>query len=515
MVFSTIIFLFRFLPITLALYYLAPAKLKNTVLFLCSLVFYCWGEVRFFPGMVALILINYLSGLAIEHFDAKPALRRFFLLVALIGSLGMLFYFKYANFVLRSVNALLGTAFAEIQGIGTLPLGISFYTFQTLSYSIDVYRRDVKAERNIIDFGAYVVMFPQLIAGPIVKYRDVSDQLHVYKHRYNLKQIEEGMTLFTFGLAKKVLLADAVGALWTDIIGVADSPSTTFVGLANASTPLVWLGIIAYSLQLYFDFSGYSLMGIGMGKMLGFDFPANFNYPYISASITEFWRRWHISLGAWMRDYLFYPFALTKPMQRFGKWATSHWGKHFGRVLPAAVANLLVFAVVGIWHGPQAHYLAWGLYNGLVIALADLLEPAFKKLNTALHIPTESRGWHVFRIVRTFIIVNIGWYFDRNEFVQGCIYLRNTFTDFNFSALAANAPGAFAAVSGPAWGLVIISTLLVFAYSVLKEQGRDPYAEVQRLPLALRWGLYYLVIFMVLLSFICVNETVGFLYANF
>lgn len=153
--------------------------------------------------MVALILINYLSGLAIEHFDAKPALRRFFLLVALIGSLGMLFYFKYANFVLRSVNALLGTAFAEIQGIGTLPLGISFYTFQTLSYSIDVYRRDVKAERNIVDFGAYVVMFPQLIAGPIVKYRDVSDQLHVYRHRYNLKQIEEGMTLFTFGLAKR------------------------------------------------------------------------------------------------------------------------------------------------------------------------------------------------------------------------------------------------------------------------------------------------------------------------
>ena len=164
MVFSTIIFLFRFLPITLALYYLAPAKLKNTVLFLCSLVFYCWGEVRFFPVMVALILINYVCGLAIEHFDAKPALRKVFLLIALIGSLGMLFYFKYANFVLRSANALLGTAFAQIQGIGTLPLGISFYTFQTLSYSIDVYRRDVKAERNIIDFGAYVVMFPQLIA---------------------------------------------------------------------------------------------------------------------------------------------------------------------------------------------------------------------------------------------------------------------------------------------------------------------------------------------------------------
>ena len=205
MVFSTIIFLFRFLPTTLALYYLAPAKLKNTVLFLCSLVFYCWGEVRFFPVMVALILINYISGLAIEHFDQRPALRRAFLLAALIGSLGMLFYFKYANFVLRSVNALLGTGFAEIQGIGTLPLGISFYTFQTLSYSIDVYRRDVKAERNIIDFGAYVVMFPQLIAGPIVKYRDVSSQLHVYRHRYSLQQLEEGETVYITELGKEWL----------------------------------------------------------------------------------------------------------------------------------------------------------------------------------------------------------------------------------------------------------------------------------------------------------------------
>ena len=259
MVFSTIIFLFRFLPITLALYYLAPAKLKNTVLFLCSLVFYCWGEVRFFPVMVALILINYLSGLAIEHFDQRPALRRAFLLAALIGSLGMLFYFKYANFVLRSVNALLGTGFAEIQGIGTLPLGISFYTFQTLSYSIDVYRRDVKAERNIIDFGAYVVMFPQLIAGPIVKYRDVSNQLHVYKHRYNLKQIEEGMTLFTFGLAKKVLLADAAGKVASQILDGS---------LASNTTVAAWLGILLYTFEIYFDFSGYSDMAIGMGRIL-------------------------------------------------------------------------------------------------------------------------------------------------------------------------------------------------------------------------------------------------------
>ena len=235
MIFSSIIFLFHFLPFTLAAYYIAPPKAKNTVLFICSLVFYCWGEVRFFPVMLALILINYLCGLAIAHFEGRPGLRRLFLGLALVGSLGMLFYFKYANFVLESANALLGTSFAPIEGISVLPLGISFYTFQTLSYTIDVYRRDVASEKNIIDFGAYVVMFPQLIAGPIVKYRDVAAQLHVYKHRYNIAQIEEGMTIFTFGLAKKVLLADAVGALGTDIGGGAEDASRTCGGRARAA----------------------------------------------------------------------------------------------------------------------------------------------------------------------------------------------------------------------------------------------------------------------------------------
>ena len=380
MVFSTIIFLFRFLPITLALYYLAPAKLKNTVLFVCSLVFYCWGEVRFFPVMLALILINYLCGLGLEAFDAKPGVRKVLLLVALAASLGMLFYFKYANFVLRSINSLLGTGFAAIQGISVLPLGISFYTFQTLSYTIDVYRREVKTEHNIIDFGAYVVMFPQLIAGPIVKYRDVSAQLHVYKHRYSLQQIEEGMTLFTFGLAKKVLLADAVGALWTDIIGIADSPSTTFVGLANASTPLVWLGVIAYSLQLYFDFSGYSMMAIGMGKMLGFDFPQNFNFPYISRSITEFWRRWHMTLSGWFREYVYIPLG----------------GNRKG--LKRQIFNMfVVWALTGIWHGANWNFVLWGIYFFIFISLEKLFLGKLLGKNRALA--------HLYLL----IIVFFGW----------------------------------------------------------------------------------------------------------
>ena len=241
----------------------------------------------------------------------------------------------------------------------------------------------MKAERNIIDFGAYVVMFPQLIAGPIVKYRDVSNQLHVYHHRYNLKQIEEGMTLFTFGLAKKVLLADAVGALWTDIIGVADSPSTTFVGLANASTPLVWLGIIAYSLQLYFDFSGYSLMGIGMGRMLGFDFPQNFNYPYISGSITEFWRRWHMTLSGWFREYVYIPLG----------------GNRKG--LKRQILNLFIVELLtGIWHGANWNFICWGLYYFVLLAVEKLfLLPYLQKAKVWSHIYTLFLvvvGWAMF-----------------------------------------------------------------------------------------------------------------------
>ena len=380
MIFSSIIFLFHFLPFTLAAYYIAPPKAKNTVLFICSLVFYCWGEVRFFPVMLALILINYLCGLAIAHFEGRPGLRRLFLGLALVGSLGMLFYFKYANFVLESANALLGTSFAPIEGISVLPLGISFYTFQTLSYTIDVYRHDVASEKNIIDFGAYVVMFPQLIAGPIVKYRDVAAQLHVYKHRYNIAQIEEGMTIFTFGLAKKVLLADAVGALWTDIIGVADDASVTFVGLANASTGLVWLGILAYSFQLYFDFSGYSMMAIGMGKMMGFEFPQNFNYPYISASITEFWRRWHMTLSSWFREYVYIPLG----------------GNRKG--LRRQIFNLFIVELLtGIWHGANWNFICWGLYYFVLLAA--------EKLFLLKHLQ-KGRVWpHLY----TLFFVVVGW----------------------------------------------------------------------------------------------------------
>ena len=387
MVFSTVLFLFRFLPITLLLYYAVPYKFKNTVLFACSLVFYSWGEVKFFPIMVVLILINYVSGLLMERFEGHTGLRRVVLVFSIVGSLSMLVFFKYTNFLINSLNALAGLNIAPVAGLEVLPLGISFYTFQTMSYSIDVYRQDVKTEHNIIDFGAYVVMFPQLIAGPIVKYRDVSNQLHVYEGRITLDRIEQGVSLFVFGLAKKVLLADAIGQLWTDIIGVKGS-TTAAIGLANASTPLVWLGVIAYSLQLYFDFSGYSMMGIGMGKMLGFDFPDNFNLPYISRSITEFWRRWHMTLSGWFREYVYIPLG----------------GNRKGKA--RQIFNLfIVWLLTGIWHGANWNFICWGLHYFVLLMIEKLfLLPYLEK----------GKIWpHVY----TLFLVVVGWaMFVGNEY---------------------------------------------------------------------------------------------------
>ena len=381
MVFSTLLFLFRFLPITLALDYLAPAKWKNTVLFVCSLVFYSWGEVRLFPIMALAILINYTAGLGMEKFAHSKRARLFFLIYSIVGSIGMLMFFKYTNFFITNINALLGTSIATLSL--TLPLGISFYTFQTMSYSIDVYRGDVPTEHNLIDFGAYVVMFPQLIAGPIVKYRDVSDRLHVLKGRVTMDRVEEGVYLFILGLAKKVLLADGISALWYDVTGhMVNGVMEYGVGLENASTPLVWLGLLAYTLQIYFDFSGYSLMGIGMGKMLGFDFPDNLNLPYISKSITEFWRRWHMTLSSWFREYVYIPLGGNR--------------KGLARQL---VNIAIVWFLTGFWHGANWNFILWGLYYCVLLILEKtLLLPYLKK----------GKVWpHIY----TLLLVMVGWAF--------------------------------------------------------------------------------------------------------
>ncbi len=382
MVFSSLPFLFRFLPVVLVLYYVVPDAWKNSVLFIGSLIFYCWGEIRFFPILLVVVLINYCCGLLLERTEEKPVLKKIILIFGISASLSFLLYFKYSAFLggIFGINNSSGLIWK-----GTLPLGISFYTFQAMSYVIDLYRGKAPVEKNIITFGSYIVMFPQLIAGPIVKYSAIHAQLRNPSKRVTTDRLETGAKFFIVGLAQKVLLADGIGKLWSDIIGVYQNGVMTQagVGLTNASTGLAWLGIAAYSMQLYFDFNGYSMMGIGLGKMLGFDFPDNFKHPYISSSITEFWRRWHITLSGWFRDYVYIPLG----------------GNKLG--IGIQLRNLLiVWLLTGIWHGAGWNFVAWGMYYFILLVIEKLwLLPFLKKGRIWPHIYTLFLvvfGWGLF-----------------------------------------------------------------------------------------------------------------------
>ena len=336
MVFSSILFLFRFMPAAFAIYYLVPRRFKNFTLLVLSLIFYSWGEAKYFPVMIASIVVDYTASGLIESHRNNKLICRLGLIYSVVFNLGMLGFFKYTNFFVGNLNALFGLSLPTISFV--LPLGISFYTFQTMSYTIDVYLGKVKAERNIIDFGAFVVLFPQLIAGPIVRYTDINRELK--ERQINLPQIQDGIKLFILGLGSKVLIANNVGALWTEIEAIGAGE-----GFLSISTPLAWMAVFAYSLQIYFDFSGYSSMAIGLGKMLGFEFPKNFDFPYISRSFTEFWRRWHMTLGSWFREYLYIPLG----------------GNRVSR--PRLYFNLfVVWAATGFWHGASWNFIFWGLF---------------------------------------------------------------------------------------------------------------------------------------------------------
>ena len=357
MVFSSILFLFRFFPIAMLVYYIAPRRYKNLVLLVESLVFYSWGEVRYFPIMIASILVDFIASNGIERHRQSKGACRAFLTLSVVFNLGMLGFFKYTNFLLLNLGALTGLSFPALSL--TLPLGISFYTFQTMSYTIDVYRGKVPAERNIVDFGAFVVLFPQLIAGPIVRYTDVNREL---KSRViTLDGVQEGIDIFIRGLGRKVLIANNIGALWTEV---------SAMNFEVISTPLAWLGILAYTFQIYFDFSGYSQMAIGLGRMLGFRFPRNFDDPYIAKSVTEFWRRWHMTLGSWFREYLYIPLGGNRCS------------------FPRQVFNLfVVWAATGLWHGASWNFVLWGLYFFVFLVLEKaFLRPRLEKTRVLGHL---------------------------------------------------------------------------------------------------------------------------------
>ncbi len=341
MVFSSTIFLCIYLPLVLLGYYICPKRGRNLFLLIVSLVFYAWGEPKYVFLMIFSILINYIFGRLMDKSRGNGKRLRLLLVLSVVIDLGLLGFFKYTDFIISNVNAIFGTGF-DLLNIA-LPIGISFYTFQAMSYTIDVYRDDVKVQKNLIDFGMYITMFPQLIAGPIVRYSDVETQLA--ERTVTTGDFSDGIMRFVIGLGKKVLLANQIGALWSEIYALG--------GMSSALT--AWLGAAAFTFQIYFDFSGYSDMAIGLGKMFGFKFPENFRYPYESVSITDFWRRWHITLSTWFKEYLYIPLGGNR------------------RGLARQALNLLiVWSLTGFWHGAGWNFVMWGLYYFIILFIEKL-----------------------------------------------------------------------------------------------------------------------------------------------
>ena len=339
MVFSSIPFLFFFLPFCLLLYYAVPFSWKNKVLLVFSLIFYAWGEPVYILLMLFAAGVDYCNARLMTRYGTTAGRRRFFLCCSVVINLSVLAFFKYADFLMQTVNTLAGTSF-PLLGLG-LPVGISFYTFQTMSYSIDLYQKKVKAEKNYLTYLTYVSMFPQLVAGPIVRFATVNEELH--SRKIKKEEVENGLFRFMQGLFKKVLLANQTGALWEEI---------RLLPAGTASAATAWLGAAAFTLQLYFDFSAYSDMAIGMGWMLGFHFPENFRYPLSSVSVTDFWRRWHISLSTWFRDYVYIPLGGNR----------KGTARHLRNML-------IVWFLTGLWHGAAWNFVLWGLYYGVLLAL--------------------------------------------------------------------------------------------------------------------------------------------------
>lgn len=367
MVFSSTIFLCVYLPLVLLGYYICPKKGRNLFLLIVSLVFYAWGEPKYVFLMIFSILVNYIFGRLMDKNRGRQKRMKLLLVLSVVIDLGLLSVFKYTDFIITNVNAIFGSSFDLLKI--ALPIGISFYTFQAMSYTIDVYRDDVRVQKNLIDFGMYITMFPQLIAGPIVRYADVQDQLA--ERSVTTADFSEGVMRFVVGLGKKVLLANQMGAVWSEIYALG----------GDVSALMAWTGAIAYTFQIYFDFSGYSDMAIGLGRMFGFKFPENFRYPYQSVSITDFWRRWHITLSTWFKEYLYIPLG----------------GNRCG-LARQALNLLIVWSLTGFWHGAGWNFVMWGLYYFVILFIEKLfLLKALDKLPK------------LFRHVYALLLIVIGW----------------------------------------------------------------------------------------------------------
>ena len=468
MVFSSLEFMFLYFPVVLLLYFVTPLKWRNVTLFVTSLIFYGWGEPMYVFLMLATITVDYFFGWMVGKYRESNRKRaRAYMIAAIVINLAILGFFKYANLVVDTITALTGVTLTHIDV--PLPVGISFYTFQALSYVIDVYRMDANAQRNYTAFGTYVTLFPQLIAGPIVRYQDVDDQLRSRTH--SMERFASGVRTLAAGMGKKVLLANAAGEIWTRI---SEAPETTVAA--------AWLGIIMYTFQIYFDFSGYSDMAIGLGKMMGFSFRENFYYPYMANSVTDFWRRWHISLSTWFREYVYIPLG----------------GNRRGR--GRQIFNLLaVWFLTGLWHGASWNFVAWGLYYFVLL----MLEKTF--LLKLLDKLPKFVG-HVY----TLITVVFGWLlFVFTDFAAGMRYLATMFGGGSATGFI-DAGGVFDWTSS-----LILLVILVIASTPYPRKWLYRLWEKYDAPVRAVTAILCLAVFFIALAYLVNSSYNPFLYYRF
>ena len=505
-----------FLLLFLSAYYTVFRKKQWVCLLLASIVFYCYTGIENFiflaiTGFTTWAGANIIEGRtrALAAIRADKSLskekksekknkvlkqRSTVMWCVVLCNFGILAALKYVPVVVNTTKGIL------------LPLGISFYMFQSIGYLMDVYNEKCSPQRNFAKYMLFVSYFPQMIQGPINRYEKMGiqfDEIHMWDEERSTKAIYR----IGYGLLKKYAIANVYVGI---IAKIFDNPIDDYSGA------MVLTGILLYSAQQYADFSGGIDIVLGISELFGITMNENFKQPYFATSLADFWRRWHISLGKWMRDYVFYPFALTKPMKKFGKWANKKLGKHLGRVLPAALGNILVFFIVGLWHGAKWHYIVWGLYNGVVIAFSDIFAPIYEKITVVLRINTKAIWFKLFQIIRTFIVVNIGWYFDRITNVKVALYsMKKTLLNFNIGEYTAERPVIYEGYYDYILGIALVTCMIVFIISVMKECKIDVRAKLYESPIIIRWGIYLIIIGLILFANTNTKGAGGFMYANF
>ena len=498
-----------FVGIAVIGYYLIPKRFQWIWLLIFSYIYYASSGIKILFFLLYTTITTYGTGRLLDRVNHKELPRneaksrkRRILIGCLLLNFGMLAVLKYTNFAIENVNAIFhaGISFQKL----ILPLGISFYTFQSMGYIIDVYWGKYEAEKNPFRFALFVSFFPQLLQGPIGRFDRLARQLYE-QHSFDLLKAQYALQLMLWGFFKKLVLADRAAVVVNQVF----QNYTQYSGVTNI------VAVLMYSIQLYMDFSGGMDVVMGVAALFGVELDQNFKRPYFATSITDFWHRWHITLGTWMKDYIFYPVSLSKWMGKFGKWSKKAFGKKTGRVVPICVANIIVFLVVGIWHGAAWKYIAYGLYNGLIIAISSLLAPLYRKGFEKFHINPKSGAWHVVQILRTFLLVNISWYFDMAVSLSAAFaMMKSTVTGFSLATLT-DGSLMMLGLDKLDYMILAMGCLVVFLISFLKERGIQIRESLGRKPLVIRWAVYGMLVFGIPMFGYVMTTTGGFIYAQF